>query len=119
MRNDTNCDWETAIAWAAKNCFINVSGFSPHQIVLGRNISLPSIYNDKPSADFTQNEIIIEHLSVLHATRQDFIATELSKKLKIALQKKPRQTREHFDHGSQVYYTRNGDQKWKGPGKVT
>ena len=105
MRNDTNCDWETAIAWAAKNFFINVSGFSPHQIVLGRNISLPSIYNNKTSADFTQNEIIIEHLSVLHATRQDFIATESSKKLKIALQKKPRQTREHFDHGSQVHYT--------------
>ena len=32
--------------------------------------------------------------------------------------KKNRQTREHFDHGSQIHYTENGDQKWKGPGKV-
>ena len=71
VKNDTNCDWETALAWAisAKDCFINVSGFSPHQIVLGRNINLPSIYNDKPSANIPQNDIIIEHSSVLHATR--------------------------------------------------
>ena len=38
VKNDTNCDWETALAWAisAKNCFITVSGLSPHQIVLER-----------------------------------------------------------------------------------
>ena len=63
--------------------------FVPHQIVLGRNISLPLIYNDKPSADLPQNEIIIEHLSVLQVlTRQAFTATKSSKKLKTALQKK-------------------------------
>ena len=91
MRNDTNCVWEAALAWAisAKNCFTNISGFCPHQIVLGRNISLPLIYNDKPSADLPQNEIIIEHLSVLQVlTRQAFTATQSSKKLKTALQKK-------------------------------
>ena len=68
VRNYTNCDWEAALAWAisAKNCFINVSGFSPHQIVLGRNINLPSMQNDEPSADLPQNEFIIEHLSDLH-----------------------------------------------------
>ena len=91
MRNDTNCVWEAALVWAisAKNCFTNISGFCPHQIVLGRNISLPLIYNDKPSADLPQNEIIIEHLSVLQVlTRQAFTATKSSKKLKTALQKK-------------------------------
>ena len=89
MRNDTKWDWETVLAWAvsAKNYFINVSGFSLHRIVLGRNINLPSIYNDQPLADLPQNEIITEHWSVLHATRQAFIATESSKKLKAALQK--------------------------------
>ena len=36
VRNYTNCDWETALAWGiiARNGFINVSGFSLHQIVL-------------------------------------------------------------------------------------
>ena len=64
---------------------VNTNGFSPHQIVLERNNNLPSIYNDKPPADLPQNEIIIEHLSILYATRQAFIATESSKELKNAL----------------------------------
>ena len=64
---------------------VNVSGFSAHQIVLERNNNLPSIYNDKPLVDLPQNEIIIEHLSILYATRQAFIATESSKELKDAL----------------------------------
>ena len=61
----------TVTVWAisVKNCFVNVRGFSPHQIVLRRNINLPSIYNDKPSADLPQNKIVIEHLLVLHETR--------------------------------------------------
>ena len=81
MRNDTNCYRETAPAGAVivKNCFTNVSEFSLYQIVLGRNINLSSIYNDKSSADVFRNEIIIEHLSVLDATRQAFISTESSK----------------------------------------
>ena len=81
MRNDTNCYREIAPAGAisVKNCFTNVSEFSLYQIVLGRNINLSSIYNDKSSADVFQNEIIIEHLSVLDATRQAFISTESSK----------------------------------------
>ena len=33
VRNYTNCDWETALDWGI-NGFINVSGFSLHQIVL-------------------------------------------------------------------------------------
>ena len=113
---------ETALAKAisAKKCFINVNGFSPCQIVLERNGNLPSMCNDKLLADLPRNKIIIEHLLVLHATRQTFIATELSKKLKAALQKKTRQRimGHGSDHGSQVYYKWNGDQKWKGLGKV-
>ena len=74
VTNDTNCDWEIALTWAiiAKNCLRNANGSSPHQIVLGKNINLPSIYNDKPSAYLPQNEILIEHLSVLHGARQTF-----------------------------------------------
>ena len=36
--------WETATSWAvnAKNCLVNVHGFSPYQIVYGRNPNLPS-----------------------------------------------------------------------------
>ena len=53
-RNYTNCDWETALAWGiiAKNGFINVSGFSLHQIVLEWDINLPSTSNDRPLANY-------------------------------------------------------------------
>ena len=46
-----------------------------------------------------------------------FTATKSSKKLKTALQKQTRQTKEHFNHRSQVYSKQNRDQKQKGPGK--
>ena len=95
MKNDCQCDWETALAWAfsAKNCLINVNGFSPHQIVFGKKIALPSIFTDQPSADLPENEIVIKHLNTLHATRQAFITAESSRKLKLALRKQTRNTR--------------------------
>ena len=87
VSNDINCDWETALAWTigVKICFINVSGFSLHQILLGRNINLPSIYNDKPSADLPQNEIIIEHLSVLHAKAKNCTPEKKNRQIKYLL----------------------------------
>ena len=95
VKNDCHCDWETALAWvsSAKNCLINVNGFSPHQIVFGKNITIPSIFTDQPSADLPENEIVIKHLNTLHATRQVFITAESSRKLKLALRKQTRNTR--------------------------
>ena len=95
VKKDCQCDRETALAWAfsAKNCLINVNGFSPHQIVFGKNITLPSIFTDQPSADLPENEIVIKHLNTLHATRQAFITAESSRKLKLALRKQTRNTR--------------------------
>ena len=65
---------------------INANGFSPHQIVFDKNITLPSIFTDQPSADLPENEIVIKHLHTLQATRQAFITAESSRKLKLALQ---------------------------------
>ena len=49
VKNYCQCDWETALAWAfsTKNCLINVNGFSLHQIVFGKNITLPSIFTER------------------------------------------------------------------------
>ena len=112
MKEDSNCDWETALAWAlsAKNSLINVKGFSPHQIVFGKNIKIPSIYVDQPSADLPEYEIVIRHVNALHTTRQAFIATESSHKLKLALRKQTRQTRDFYEPDSEVpgYCYRSG-----------
>ena len=104
VKQDSNCDWETALAWAlsAKN-----NRSSPHQIVFGKNIKIPSIYVDQPSADLPENEIVIRHLNMLHATRQAFVTTESSHKLKLALRKKTQQTRYFFEPGSEVYFKRS------------
>ena len=90
MKEYSICDWEAALARAlsAKNSLININGFSPHQIVFGKNIKILSIYVDQPSADLPENEIVIRHLNAFHTTRQAFIATESSHKLKLALRKR-------------------------------
>ena len=53
-----------------------VNGFSPHQPVFGKNITLPSICTDQLSADLPENEIVVKHLNTLHATRQALITAE-------------------------------------------
>ena len=97
---------------------INVNGFSPHQTVFGSNIKIPSIYVDQPSADLPENEIVIRHLNVLHTTRQAFITTESSSKLKLALRKQTRQTRDFLEPGLEVYFKRNIEAMWRGKGIV-
>ena len=107
--NEDGCDWEKALAWAlsARDSLIKVNGLSPHQIVFGKNIKIPSIYVDQRSADLQENEIVMRHLNALQATRQAFVTTELSRKLKLALRKQTRQARDFFEPGSQVYFKRN------------
>ena len=43
VKDDINCQWDTALALAlsGKNSLIKVSGFSAHQLVFGKNVSLP------------------------------------------------------------------------------
>ena len=120
VKEDSNCDWETALAWAlsAKNSLINVIGFSLHQIVFGKNIKISSVYVNQLSTDLPENEIVIRHLNLLLATRQAFITIDSSRKLKLALRKQTRQARDFFEPGSEVYFKRNIDQKWRGPGIV-
>ena len=98
VKQDINCSWETALAWAlnAKNSFINVSGFSPHQLVFGKNIDQPSTLNDTLSDGHSDNPLILEHLKSLHSAREAFMKSASSNKLRIALRKQTRNTREHL-----------------------
>ena len=119
VKDDINCQWDTALAWAlnAKNSSINVSGFSPHQLVFGKNVNLPSSMNDQLSPGYSTNPLIIEHLKALHSATESFMKAESSVKLRNALRKQTRHTREHFDLGQAVYYKRDNDIKWKGLSK--
>ena len=106
VKNDINCHWDTTLAWAlnVKNSFINVSGFSPHQLVFEKNLNLPFTMNDQLSAGYSTNSLIIEHLKALYSAWESFMKVESSAKLRNALRKQNRHTREHFDLGQAVYY---------------
>ena len=102
----------------AKNSFINVSGFSPDQLVFGRNINLPNAINDQLSAGYSENPLVIKHLNAMYSAREAFMKIESSNKLRTALRRQTRKTRDFFNLGQEVYYKRNNDIKWKEPGKV-
>ena len=120
MKEDTDLSWETAISWAvnAKNSLLSVHGFSPYQIVYGRNPNLPSNIVNKPPA--LEGETICrfmgKHLTGIHADSKAFIAFESSEKIGRALRKQIRPSGEKFNNGDKVYFLR--DNKWKGPGWV-
>ena len=56
-------------------------------------------------------------MNTLHATRKAFITTE-SCKLKLPLTKQTQKIRDFFVPGSEVFFKRNIDQKWRDPGII-
>ena len=122
IKEEGKCDRETALAWAisAKNSFINVKGFSPYQLVLGRNVSLPSVVTDKPPAleGSTESRTVAEHLTALHSARKAFVAAESSEKIRRALRRQTQSSGMTFIQGEKVYYKRNDSPRSKGPAKV-
>ena len=107
---------ETLLLWAcvAKNSMLMVQGFSPYQIVFGRNPKLPNIITDPLPA--WENEgissALTKHLEAMKATRKAFIESEDSNKLKIALEKKVRTNNTVFYPGDQVYFKKAGLDNW-------
>ena len=93
------CTWETALAWAvnAKNCLMNINGFSPHQLVFGQNVKLPNVFHDRISVGTPETKTVGEHISALHAPRKAFINAETSDKLRRALHKQVRKTRQYYE----------------------
>ena len=113
---------ENALAWAvnAKNCLHMVGGFSPHQLVYGRNPRLPGVMNDDlPALEGTStSEVIARHLNACHAARKAFIAAEASEKIRRALKGSVKQTRKEFTNGEKVYFKRPERKEWNGPATV-
>ena len=54
IKDDVKCDYETALAWAlsAKNSLSNNNGYSPTQLILGKNANLSNfIENNLPAQE--------------------------------------------------------------------
>ena len=120
---DAHCDLNIALAWgvSAKNALKNVHGFSPNQLVFGRNPNFPNVFdNELPALERrTTSEIVANNLNAMHAARQQYIKSECSEKIARALRY---QTRTYSDTscstGDLVYYKRDKFKTWKGPATV-
>ena len=120
---DVKCSIHVALAWsvAAKNALQNVYGFSPNQLVFGRNPNFPvATESELPAlSSETASKLLADHLNALYAAREAFVHTESSQKIKRALLKQTRTSNVHmYTPGTQVYYKRSDNRKWKGPGIV-
>ena len=123
IMNEVDCSLEIALSWAlsAKNSLQNFYGFSPNQLVFGRNPNFPSVIDDKLPAleGKTQSEVVGENLNAMHSARKAFIAAEASEKIRRALRHNVRTTGDvKYFTGDLVFYKRNNSEKWKGPGTV-
>ena len=120
---DVNCSIEVARAWAlsAKNSLKNVSGYSPNQLVSGKNPNLPTVIGNEPPAleGVSSSKLTADHLNYMHTARKAFIESEASDKLRGALLRKTRTaTSLVYEVGDLVYYKRNDSKRWRGPSTV-
>ena len=70
IKDDVGCDFDTALSWVlcAKNTLINNNGFSPAQLVFGRNPNLPNFLDNKlPAQEKPTSPDVALHISTLHA----------------------------------------------------
>ena len=119
--SDGVTDLELAIHWcvAAKNSLQNVYGYTPNQLVFGRNLNFPNVIDDLPPAEMGVpiSEYVVKNLQALHASRQSFIKQESCERLRRALARKTRNVT-HFLQNDSVYYKRNNSNQWHGPARV-
>ena len=123
IMDDINCSVEIALCWAvnAKNSLQNIHGFSPYQLVFGRNPNLPAVINDKLPAleGVTGSKLVADILNALHKAREETIKHEASEKLRRALKSKVRTHNDiRYFQGEEVFYKEEDVKRWAGPGRV-
>ena len=123
VMEDTKCKLEDAIVWAvaAKNSLANVYGYSPCQLVFGKNPGYPSVLHDKMPAlsSETKSEMLSDKLNALHSARKAFVTAESDERIRRALRQKTRNySTSIYQNGDSVFYKRENVPAWKGPGVV-
>ena len=119
---DKNIKFEDALAKAvyAKNTMINVNGFSPAQILTGRQPRLPgATNNNKPPEDETEvgSKTVLDRLKTMQMARDAFMKVDNGSRLKKAMQVAPSPL-EHYPPGTVVYYRFGNDNRWHGPART-
>ena len=111
-----------ALSWAvsARNSLHNHNGFSPNQLVFGRNPTFPNIVEcDPPALEFSAPKIIADNLKAKDAAWEGHINRDANERLRRALL---HQVREDdiagLENGDRVFYKRQGEDRWRGPANV-
>lgn len=120
---DVHCSVDVAVCWAvhAKNSLQNIHGFSSYQLVFGRNPVLPSVLDNKLPAleGVSGSKLIADNLNAQHQARLELVKLEASEKLRRALRAQTRTySNKRYLCGEEVFYKRDEDKKWRGPGRV-
>ena len=122
---DTHCSIEIALAWAvhAKNSLSNINGFSPYQLLFGKNPVLKSVSDPYVSPtvleDESPSETVAKNISAIYAARRAQMSSEADEKIRRAMRSKTREVySENITSGDFVYYKRNESKKWRGPASV-
>ena len=120
---DAKCSRKTALYWAihSKNSLANVHGFSPYQLAIGYTPRLPNVLSSSLPAmeNFSSEKHLLEMLQSMSAARKAFIQAENSERIKRALRHNIRPSSNNkFLTGDSVFYKRNDERQWRGPGKV-
>ena len=122
LEEDPGLSLDVALAWAvnAKNTMQNHLGFSPIQLVVGNNPNLPNVITNKLPAqeEGPMSIAVARHLNALHAARKAFTKAESSERIKRALRHNVRVKEIPFFQGESVFYKRDDNNRWRGPGRV-
>ena len=125
IMEDTNCSIEVALAWAchAKNAMSNINGFSPYQLLFGINPVMKSINDPYVSPtvieDETPSERVAKNIAAIYSARRQQMQCEADEKIKRAMRCNIREVySEKLETGDLVYYKRDGNKRWRGPGTV-
>ena len=66
----------------------------------------------------TASERFANHLNALHASRRDFIESEVNERIRRAFRTKVRAAEQSYENRDLVFYKGKGKEKWLGPSKV-
>lgn len=97
-------------------------GFSPFQLLMGTNPSVPNVVESnlpalEPSVGISQQ--VEKHLRTMRTARESFVKAESSAKIMRALKSQVRTCNDvHVDNGEKVWYKRKNSKSWHGPALV-
>src|SRR5215469_2167566 len=124
MREDGIGRRELILPWivSARNGLEMKGGFTPNQKVFGRNIN-----KEKGLEEYTPSQLeeeiegdkLRELMIIQEKVRENYLNNESREKIKRALKGKIREHKiEEAIVGDKIFYKKEGEDKWRGPGKV-